>query len=204
MAAGRSLTGWNRSRQTAYAMRPLRLWHRVGPPTWKRSGTLVFAAVMGVLLIGGAAMAANLGLLTSTAPRDRGYRLDVPRPALSVTLPTTESSPPTVESTSVSEGSEEGDGDLDDDGDDSPTTERSNAGDSEDADDESGDGAKSESDHDDDDDADDDDGVDRSDDARSTSQREGRDPDKARSKSEERDGNAGGGLFSGDGRLDDD
>lgn len=103
-------------------MRPLKVWHRVGPPTWRRSGTLVFTAVIGVLLIGGTAMAANLGLLTSTAPRDRGYRLDVPRPALSVSLPptsstssnsSTSSTASTVDSTSTSEVGEEEDHDTD-------------------------------------------------------------------------------------------
>ncbi len=88
-------------------MKPLKLWIRVGSPTWKRSGTLVFTAVIGVLLVGGTAMAANLGLLTGTTSADRGYRLSVPRPALSVTLPTTDPEPPDVDTTSVSEDADE-------------------------------------------------------------------------------------------------
>lgn len=87
-------------------MRPLNLWRRVGPPTWKRSGTLVFGAVVGVLLVGGTAMAANLGLLASMAAHERGHRLDVPRPPLSVTLPATEPSPPVFDSTSVPAGAD--------------------------------------------------------------------------------------------------
>lgn len=93
------------------------VWHRVGAPTWKRSGTLVFSAVMGVLLIGGTAMAANLGLLTPTASGARGHRLEVPRPPLVVTLPTSEPAPPINDSTSAPENLDEADsndGDIDD------------------------------------------------------------------------------------------
>ena len=87
----------------------------------------MFTAVIGVLLVGGTAMAANLGLLTSTAPRERGYRLEVPRPALSVSLPPTSSTSSTVDSTSTStsEDAEEEDHDTDDGADDSSTAEHS-------------------------------------------------------------------------------
>lgn len=85
-------------------MRSRRLWHRVGPPTWRRSGTIAFIAVMGVVLVGGTAMAANLGLLSPAAPAERGYKLDVSTPALLVSLPTTDPAPSTTaESTSTPE-----------------------------------------------------------------------------------------------------
>ena len=76
-------------------MKALKLWYRVGPPTRKRSGTIVFIAVLGVLLVGGTAMAANLGLFASAAPRDRVNRLNV-RPPLSVTLPSDDAVAPTT------------------------------------------------------------------------------------------------------------
>lgn len=63
----------------------------------------MFIAVLGVLLVGGTAMAANLGLLAGTTPGDRGHRLSVPRPALSVSLPTTDPALPRHASTSVSD-----------------------------------------------------------------------------------------------------
>lgn len=163
---------------------------------------------MGVLVIGGTAMALNLGLLTSTAARDQGYRLDVPRPPLSVTLPTTEPSPPGVDSTSVSEDGEDGDADLDDGSDEVSEAERSAADESDDADDGSGDGANSTSDREADDDDDDDDADDDDDDAddvtESTLPPEGDTADRDGSQTAKAGANNGGGRFVGDGSLDDD
>lgn len=68
-------------------MRRVKLWQKVGPPTWKRSGTVAFAAVIGVLLVGGTAMAANFGLLHRSSSPERGYRLNTPPTALSVSVP---------------------------------------------------------------------------------------------------------------------
>lgn len=82
-------------------MRLLNIWQKVGPPTKKRSGTLAFVAVISAVLLGGTAMAANLGLLTRHAPSEAGYHFNDLRPPLVVSLPTTEYSPtiPTPSST---------------------------------------------------------------------------------------------------------
>ncbi len=61
----------------------------------------MFAAVIGVLLIGGTAMAANLGLLTGPTYQDHSYRLSVPRPVLRVTLVPVDETPSTSGSTTV-------------------------------------------------------------------------------------------------------
>lgn len=205
-------------------MKPLNFWHRVGPPTRKRSGTLVFAAVIGVLLVAGTAMAANLGLLTSTAARDRGYRLDVPRPPLSVTLPTTEPSPPTVDSTSAPENDID-DVDVDDDGDadadledeadtetetdstvmstlaERPINTNSNGSGDETGDGETGDGAESTSDREADDDSEDAADPDDADD--SSSKRESGQSAGQRAVAGE-PSDDGGSRLRGDGSLDDD
>ncbi len=188
-------------------MRPHKLWDWVGPPTWKRSGTLVFSAVMGVLLVGGTAMAANLGLLTFTASGDRGHRLEVPRPPLSVTLPTTESAPPIVDSTSAAEDVEETDVDGDDDGtNDSRTDEGSTT---ENPEDESDDGMEPTSDQADDDADDDDDDDDSNedesdDDDEARSERESDERGRHRAESDESGRKARAFGANGDGRLDDD
>ncbi len=64
------------------------LRERAGSRTWKRTGVIVAALVVAVLLLGGTAMAANLGILRTESSR-QGYRLDiVGQPPMVVSLPT--------------------------------------------------------------------------------------------------------------------